>query len=80
MQERKLAGPWLWIGVALFLLWLAYSLSAYYVVQKPFSAAILARLAGTQAIWLRWTFSAAAVVRSLLDVATPRHCLRRYVS
>ncbi len=61
---------WLkWGGVALFIGWLFFSLSAYYVVQKPFSGPQLAFLAETAVIWQRFPFSAAAVGRSLLDVA-----------
>ena len=62
--------PWLkWGVVALFVGWLFFSLSAYYVVQKPFSADKLAVLLENSAGWLRSSFSAAALGRSLLDVA-----------
>jgi hypothetical protein len=62
--------PWLkWGAVTLFLGWLFFSLSAYYVVQKPFSAPQLAYLLENQADWLRFSFSAAALGRSLLDMA-----------
>ncbi|MCB9445406.1 MAG: glycosyltransferase family 39 protein [Ardenticatenaceae bacterium] len=62
--------PWLkWGGVALFVGWLFFSLSAYYVVQKPFSADRLAVLLENSTFWLRFSFSAAALGRSLLDIA-----------
>lgn len=62
--------PWLkWGGVTLFVGWLFFSLSAYYVVQKPFSAPKLAVLLESSENWLRFGFSAAALGRSLLDVA-----------
>ncbi len=61
---------WLkWGAAALFIGWLFFSLSAYYVVQKPFSGPKLALLAETAVTWQQYTFSAAAVGRSLLDVA-----------
>ncbi len=61
---------WLkWGGVALFVGWLFFSLSAYYVVQKPFSLPQMALLAETAVYWQRFPFLAAALGRSLLDVA-----------
>lgn len=70
MTLRNRFSPWLkWGGVALFVGWLFFSLSAYYVVQKPFSAPKLAVLLENRDDWLRFSFSAAALGRSLLDVA-----------
>lgn len=61
---------WLkWGSVALFVGWLFFSLSAYYVVQKPFSVPKLAVLLENRDVWLRFSFSAAALGRSLLDGA-----------
>ena len=62
--------PWFqWAVTVLFLAWLFYALSAYYVVQKPFSVPQLFGLAGTVATWWRFPFSWTAVGRSLLDIA-----------
>ncbi len=59
----------IWGCIILFLVWLFYSLSAYYVVQKPFTVPQLFSLADTAAAWWRFPFSLAAAGRSLLDVA-----------
>ncbi|MCP4427695.1 MAG: hypothetical protein GY803_24690, partial [Chloroflexi bacterium] len=69
-EDKAQLSEWLkWGGIALFIGWLFFSLSAYYVVQKPFSGPQLAFLAETAVIWRRFPFSAAALGRSLLDVA-----------
>ena len=61
--------PWfLWGCIILFLLWLFYALSAYYVVQKPFSVPQLFTLAEVADVWWRFPFSWAAVGRSLVDI------------
>ena len=61
--------PWFqWGGIILFLAWLFYGLSAYYVVHKPFSVPQLFALADTTAVWWRFPFSLAAAGRSLLDI------------
>lgn len=57
-----------WGAILLFILWLFYSLSAYYVVQKPLTAVQISQLLQNQDVWLRLPFSAAALGRSLLDV------------
>lgn len=63
---------WLqWAGVALFIVWLFYSLGAYFVVQKPFSLPLLTGLIEERQSWPRWHFSGAALGRSLLDIAIP---------
>ncbi len=59
-----------WGGIILFLFWLFYGLSAFYVAQKPFSPAVAAWLAQNGAAWARLSFSAAAWARTLLDVLT----------
>jgi hypothetical protein len=70
LDNNNRLSPWLrWGSVALFIGWLFFSLSAYYVVQKPFSADKLAVLLENSAVWLRFSFSAAALGRSLLDMA-----------
>ncbi len=69
-MNKNQISPWFkWGAVTLFVGWLFFSLSAYYVVQKPFSAPQLTYLLENQADWLRFSFSAAALGRSLLDVA-----------
>jgi hypothetical protein len=59
-----------WGIVFLFVLWLFYGLSAYYVVQKPFSVPQLVALLENPAAWLSLDFAWSSVGRSLLDVAT----------
>ncbi|MCP4418274.1 MAG: hypothetical protein GY805_16760, partial [Chloroflexi bacterium] len=59
-----------WGIIFLFVLWLFYGLSAYFVVQKPFSVPQLVTLLDNPAAWLTVDFSWTAVSRSLLDVAT----------
>ncbi len=70
LEEKDSEFPaWLkWGGISLFIGWLFYSLSAYYVVQKPFSRAQMAALLDSKDVWLQFNFSAAALGRSLLDV------------
>jgi hypothetical protein len=63
---RALIG--LWIGVALFLLWLFFSLGSYYRVQKPFSLPQLMALAEYKFIWQKVAWSAAASGRTLVDL------------
>jgi hypothetical protein len=59
-----------WGIIFLFVLWLFYGLSAYYVVQKPFSVPQLVALLENPAAWLTLDFAWSSVGRSLLDVAT----------
>lgn len=61
---------WRWLAVLLFVVWMAFALAAYYVAQKPFDPVQVMALADTTDVWLRWSFSGAAVVRSGLDVLT----------
>ena len=68
MNDRKaLIG---WGGMALFVIWLFYAASAYYVVQKPFSPVVIASLSAETGSWLRFSFSGTAVLRTLLDLGT----------
>ena len=61
--------PWFqWTAIILFLVWLFYALSAYYVVQKPFTVVQLFSLADAVATWWRFPFSWTAVFRSFLDI------------
>ncbi|HEX6384450.1 MAG TPA: hypothetical protein VF177_07250, partial [Anaerolineae bacterium] len=69
-NDRKVVAWLKWGAIALFLVWLFYSLSAYYVVQKPFSVPLVAALVEQSHVWLRFTFSAAALARTLLDLGT----------
>lgn len=59
-----------WGIVFLFVLWLFYGLSAYYVVQKPFSVPQLVALLENPSAWLALDFTWSSVGRSLLDVGT----------
>ena len=59
-----------WGLIFLFVLWLFYGLSAYYVVQKPFSVPQLVALLEDPAAWLALDFAWSSVFRSLLDVGT----------
>ncbi|MBK8903296.1 MAG: glycosyltransferase family 39 protein [Anaerolineaceae bacterium] len=59
-----------WGIIFLFVLWLFYGLSAYYVVQKPFSVPQLVALLENPSAWLTLDFAWSSVGRSLLDVAT----------
>jgi hypothetical protein len=61
---------WLkWGGIVLFLLWLFYTLTAYYVVNKPLDALLGAELAQQADSW-RFTLSLSSLLRTLLDLAT----------
>lgn len=67
MRKRELVNlPWFWLMVSLFILWLFFSLAAYYVAQRPFDSATLPTISQS---WTGWSFSGAALGRSLLDVA-----------
>jgi hypothetical protein len=67
--KRNLQRPWLsWMAVTLFILWLFYGLSAYYVVQKPLSLPLVTSLVERSDTWLRVSFSGAALGRGLLDL------------
>lgn len=59
-----------WSLIFLFVLWLFYGLSAYYVVQKPFSVPQLMALLENPSTWLSLDFAWSSVGRSLLDVGT----------
>ena len=59
-----------WGLIFLFVLWLFYGLSAYYVVQKPFSVPQLLLLLDAPAAWLSLDFAWSSIFRSLLDVGT----------
>ena len=59
-----------WGLIFLFVLWLFYGLSAYYVVQKPFSVPQLVLLLDNPSAWLSLDFAWSSVGRSLLDVGT----------
>ncbi|MFZ1401232.1 MAG: glycosyltransferase family 39 protein [Candidatus Promineifilaceae bacterium] len=59
-----------WGIIFLFVLWLFYGLSAYYVVQKPFSVPQLVALLENPSAWLTLDFAWSSVGRSLLDVGT----------
>ncbi|GJM40885.1 MAG: hypothetical protein DHS20C20_11670 [Ardenticatenaceae bacterium] len=59
-----------WGLIFLFVLWLFYGLSAYYVVQKPFSVPQLVLLLEDPGAWLTLDFAWSSVGRSLLDVGT----------
>ncbi|MEZ4593331.1 MAG: glycosyltransferase family 39 protein [Chloroflexota bacterium] len=59
-----------WGLIFLFVLWLFYGLSAYYVVQKPFSVPQLVALLENPSAWLTMDFAWSSVGRSLLDVGT----------
>ncbi len=59
-----------WGLIFLFVLWLFYGLSAYYVVQKPFSVPQLVTLLEDPATWLTLDFAWSSVFRLLLDVGT----------
>ncbi|WP_420628306.1 glycosyltransferase family 39 protein [Candidatus Leptofilum sp.] len=59
-----------WGLIFLFVLWLFYGLSAYYVVQKPFSVPQLVLLLEDPSAWLTLDFAWSSVFRSLLDVGT----------
>ncbi len=59
-----------WGIIFLFVLWLFYGLSAYNVVQKPFSVPQLVALLDDPAAWLTLDFAWSSVGRSLLDVGT----------
>ena len=58
-----------WTAVTLFVLWLFFVLSAYYVVQKPSAQDQVVALAQNTAVWLDFSFSFPALMRSLLDIA-----------
>ncbi len=61
--------PWFkWGAIVLFVLWLFYGLSAYYVVQKPLTAAQVTTLVQHKDLWQQLPVSATAVGRSLLEV------------
>ncbi|MBK9053379.1 MAG: glycosyltransferase family 39 protein [Chloroflexi bacterium] len=59
---------WRWTAIALFLLWLFFSLGSYYLVQKPFSLLQLMSLAEDPFIWRKVDWSAAASGRTLVDL------------
>ncbi len=61
--------PWFWIVLAVFIGWLFFSLSAYYVAQKPLDATAIQVIGDQMSRWGATSFSATAVWRSLLDVA-----------
>jgi 4-amino-4-deoxy-L-arabinose transferase-like glycosyltransferase len=68
-DQTWLASPWVkWGGILLFILWLFFGLSAYYVAQRPISPTQIAMLRETADTWVRFPFSFMAVTRSLLDI------------
>lgn len=67
-QPRYLASWFKWGAIVLFILWLFYGLSAYYVVQKPLTTAQVTTLVQHKDLWQQLPVSATAVGRSLLDI------------
>lgn len=65
---KRQALLWQWGAIALFLLWLFFSLGSYYLVQKPFSVPQLLFLAEDSFIWRAVSWDAAAFRRTLLDM------------
>lgn len=63
MRPLHLAGLMAFIG------WLFFSLSAYFVAHKPLDAAIVQAIGTQMGSWADFSFSGAALWRSLLDVA-----------
>lgn len=66
-RESKRAGPYFWLFVALFMLWLVFILASYYVVQNAYLGPVHAALDGG----IRWRpliLSGSAVARSILDL------------
>ncbi|MCL4262675.1 MAG: glycosyltransferase family 39 protein [Anaerolineae bacterium] len=61
--------PWHWLVLVVFIGWLFFSLSAYFVAHKPLDAAILQAIGAQMGGWADFSFSGNAVWRSLLDVA-----------
>lgn len=66
MKRRTLL--WQWGAIALFLLWLFFSLGSYYLVQKPLSVPQLLFLAEDRFIWQAVNWNAAALGRTLVDL------------
>ncbi|MCA9873272.1 MAG: glycosyltransferase family 39 protein [Anaerolineales bacterium] len=59
----------------MLIVWLFFSLGAYYVTQKPLDSAMLPAIGQQAEAWSAISFSLAAVGRSLLDVATAVYIL-----
>ena len=55
--------------ITLFVLWMFFTIAAYFVVQKPFSVEQFAIIAGQADVWMQLPISAASIGSSLLDVA-----------
>lgn len=70
LKDRQMS-TWLkWGLVCLFVMWLFFTLSAYFVVQKPLTAGQMSELASQIDSWFSFSWSATAVFRSLLDLLT----------
>lgn len=62
-------GKWvLWTAVSVFILWMVFALSAYYVVQKPFTADSTQGIMRTLDDWRTFSFSGAALGNALLSI------------
>lgn len=68
MHERNVSLRW-WhgVGIALFILWLTFSLAAYYVAQKPIDPASLPVISNQLGRWQTFSFSFTALWQALLD-------------
>jgi hypothetical protein len=70
MKQDEISWHWGYgVGLAFFILWLFFSLGAYYVAQKPLDAVAVQVIGKQVAGWGKFSFSGAALWRGLLDVA-----------
>src|SRR5690349_11965448 len=61
--------PWLkWPLIILFLLWVGFTLAAYYWAQNAYAQPLIAFLANAGGRWLPIEFSAAAPLQVILDL------------
>lgn len=67
--STKLRG-WHWVVIVLFMLWLAFSLTAYYVVQKPIDPTTLPAITHQLSSWQTFSFSFTALWNAFLDTLT----------
>jgi hypothetical protein len=67
--ENKLRW-WHWFAISLFIIWLSFSLAAFYVAQKPFDVSMVTNFARQISSWQSFTFSVKALINALLDVGT----------
>jgi hypothetical protein len=68
-ENSQRNGVYRWLIIGLFLVWLAFVLASYYLVQNAFLQPVI-KIIAENSSWLSLQFSFPAIGRSILDLLT----------